>query len=835
MAINFFQKIFDLISKKTIKDLPIKFEIEQLENGNHLVKIFAKIGEEWIQIKNPQQLKRYGYSIERDGITYFLTLESQQIVHSLFSLNPRILPGGSLEFEVTPSILRYLREKENVKEGEKSKKIKIFEKGVLKPKAEITYSPEKGLEIKAGYQVGEDKKLLFLHQFQKTKEEDYFKYGNDFYFRPKVSNSAKEFLTKETILIPPEKIPEFFKKDLIILKSQFNAVLSEDVKKIKIVEEPWTPKITLSHSKRGWLEFNISYKIGNYSLPHDVLMKKGSYYRYDRYTWIRTDKKIIGKVEEKLKEMGAEVEKENFKLPIYQFENLQEFIESVGGEKEISAEFQRFLNKITGFKEDENFDVGEEIRERLKEKEIELRPYQKSGIHWLNWLREMGLHGILADDMGLGKTIQTLCAIKLGYLYENPNIHSLVICPKPVMAHWKSEAEKVGLNAVIYHGANRYKTLAKLTSPHLIISTYSTVCNDIEYFQKIPFFFLVADEATNIKNPWTQRAKALKLLNALHRIAITGTPIENRLGEMWSIFDFIMKGFLGKYEEFERKYEIPISEKNEMVKEKLIGKIRPFIRRKLKKEVEKFLPEKVIEKEWCELTEEQKSLYGQIIERHKEIREALKRGEKLNYTASILPVLIKLKQVCDHPMLVSKDKDGKIEGRSEKFDRFLEKIEEIVESGQKAVLFSQYLQPLSLFEICLRKREIPYLRLDGSTPNPQEIISEFNEGKPQVILCSLRASSHGINLTGASHVLHFDRWWNPAVEDQATDRAHRLGQLHKHLFIHYILTKGTLEEKIDKLLQEKRQLFEEIIGAPIMGKREFTREELIEILSPLEK
>jgi SNF2 family DNA or RNA helicase len=299
------------------------------------------------------------------------------------------------------------------------------------------------------------------------------------------------------------------------------------------------------------------------------------------------------------------------------------------------------------------------------------------------------------------------------------------------------------------------------------------------------------------------------------------------------LFDFLMKGHLGTYGRFTRQFETPITSGDDRAAQRLSRRIRPFVLRRLKEEVAKDLPEKIEMDEWCELTVEQASLYGQIQDRYAApVRRALEGGEIVNYATSILPVLTKLKQVCDHPALITGDVEP-VSGRSEKFDLVVEKVEEIHAGGEHVVLFSHFLDTLSLLEIALRQRGISYIRLDGSTTNRQKHIDRFNEHQAVAALCSIQACGHGITLTAANHVIHVDRWWNPAVEDQATDRVHRIGQ-DKTVYVHRILAEGTLEEKIALLLDKKRGISDRVIGAAVGREMKWTREELLELLKPMD-
>lgn len=280
----------------------------------------------------------------------------------------------------------------------------------------------------------------------------------------------------------------------------------------------------------------------------------------------------------------------------------------------VSAEYQKFLDEITDFQSNENFLLPQEIEDELVFKGIKLRPYQRAGIHWLTWLVNHNLHGILADDMGLGKTIQTILTIRLAYHNTNISRHSLIICPKSVVHFWTREIMRCYPKALVYEyiGPHRNRNLFKHSKPIIFITTYETITRDIDLIRQIPFYFVVLDEATKIKNPKAKRTKAVKAINSLHRIVLTGTPIENRPAELWSLFDFLMKGYLGKYERFVNQFENPIISGDKSAAQRLSKRIRPFILRRRKEDVVKDLPKKIEMEEWCDLTSEQKTLYAQI-------------------------------------------------------------------------------------------------------------------------------------------------------------------------------------------------------------------------------
>jgi len=411
----------------------------------------------------------------------------------------------------------------------------------------------------------------------------------------------------------------------------------------------------------------------------------------------------------------------------------------------------------------------------------------------------------------------------------------LIVCPRSVVPFWVREVRRCvpDIEIFAYGGARRDKTIWEHAGKCWVVTTYETLARDIELVSRIPFYFLVLDEATMIKNPHTQRTQAIKSINAMHRLALSGTPVENRLSELWSIFDFLIKGMFGTHANFSSRYEAPIASGDEEAADELARRIRPFLLRRLKETVAKDLPEKIELEVWCDLTAEQRSLYGQMQDLlAKPLQDEIESGAQVNYQISVLPVLTKLKQVCDHPALIT-GKMRPLLGRSEKFDTTIARIQDIKAAGEQVVVFSHFLKTLDLFEAVFDDLGISRMRIDGGVSNRQERIDAFNDGKATVALCSILACGYGIKLTAANHVIHFDRWWNPATEDQATDRVHRIGQ-EKTVYVYRTLVSGTLEEKIAQMLEQKRNLADQVIGASITQPMAWSKQELLELLKPLE-
>lgn len=474
--------------------------------------------------------------------------------------------------------------------------------------------------------------------------------------------------------------------------------------------------------------------------------------------------------------------------------------------------------------------------------QAELRPYQIEGYEWLVFMREQRFGACLADDMGLGKTIQMITYLLHTFEQLGAEKPALVICPTSVLGNWQKEIEKFAPNIRVHshYSGSRLKDVAfsahvNETKPHVILSTYGTVTQDIAFLQEQSFSTIVLDEAQNIKNMQTMQSRSIRKLSGEHHIALTGTPVENRLAELWAIFDFIHKGYLGSFGAFQERFIVPIErDDSELHKKVLRSKIQPFLLRRTKRdpELQLNLPEKLEKQEFCPLTVEQAALYEGYIEDTLAQLEQLTGFEK---KGRILKMLNKLKQLCNHPALYLKEGFQQADvmlDRSVKLKRIVELVLEIVESGEQCLIFTQYIGMGQLIQHCLSELaniDAPFLT--GSTTKSQRdhLVEAFQAGEFPVFILSLKAGGTGLNLTAATHVLHADRWWNPAVENQATDRAYRIGQT-SFVQVHKFTTIGTIEEKIDKMIAAKSALSDELIQSS-KWITELGDEELAELLS----
>jgi SNF2 family DNA or RNA helicase len=477
----------------------------------------------------------------------------------------------------------------------------------------------------------------------------------------------------------------------------------------------------------------------------------------------------------------------------------------------------------------------------------ELRAYQERGVAWLSFLERLGLGAVLADDMGLGKTITTLSLISHEQDAAPPEPAgrtipagpTLLICPMSIVGNWQREAARFTphLHVHVHHGSDRLSgdELTKtLTAAGLVITTYGIAARDREQLARVGWARVVCDEAQNIKNHATRQAQAVRGLPAASRIALTGTPVENRLSDLWSIMDFTNPGLLGPAEKFRQRYAVPIERAGD---EEAIARLRritgPFVLRRLKtdKSIISDLPDKLEMKVWCNLTAEQASLYQATVTDMLARIEAAEEG--IERRGLVLATMAKLKQVCNHPAHLLGD-GSRLPGRSGKLARLEEICDEIIAEGDKALCFTQYAEFGAMLQPHLTARlGCPVLYLHGGTPKKRRdaLVASFQtDPEPAIFLLSLKAGGTGLNLTAASHVIHVDRWWNPAVEDQATDRAFRIGQ-RRDVQVRKFVCVGTMEERIDAMIEEKKALAERIVGTGEGWLTELSVAELRQVIS----
>lgn len=538
---------------------------------------------------------------------------------------------------------------------------------------------------------------------------------------------------------------------------------------------------------------------------------------------------LLAEISEDLRLTEASLKKGHINVPKYRAMYLDAALKD---NKLLSVEKNReFKGMVRNMKtiEDSDYEVPDSLKGIM-------RGYQKNGFLWLKTLRENGFGGILADDMGLGKTLQVISLLVAEQESVDAGEHerkrSLIVCPASLIYNWQKEIERFApqLKTVVITGlaTERQRIVRHTAENEILITSYDLLKRDVELYQNMVFAIQVIDEAQYIKNPGTQAAKAVKKVTAAFKLALTGTPIENRLSELWSIFDYLMPGFLYTYQRFREEIEIPVvANRDENKMERLQRMIRPFILRRLKGEVLSDLPAKLEENVFAHLSGEQLALYDAHVQRMKQTLEGKSEKEFRSEKIQILAELTRLRQICCDPALLF---DG-YRGESAKTDMCMELVENAVSSGHKVLLFSQFTSMLDRLAERLKKAGIAYYMLTGAIGKEKrmQMVESFNGDDVPVFCISLKAGGTGLNLTAADIVIHYDPWWNVAVQNQATDRAHRIGQKHV-VTVYKLVSEGTIEEKIMAIQERKKQLAEQVLEGEGMDSASFTREELLELL-----
>jgi superfamily II DNA or RNA helicase len=445
-----------------------------------------------------------------------------------------------------------------------------------------------------------------------------------------------------------------------------------------------------------------------------------------------------------------------------------------------------------------------------------LRPYQAQGLAWLQFLASAGLGGVLADDMGLGKTVQALAHIAVEQAQGRLDRPVLVVCPTSVVPTWRTEAARFAplLRVLVLNGPYRARNFSAIPRHDVVITSYPLLSRDHAVLAAQAWHLVVLDEAQTIKNPAATTSKLARTLDARLRLCLSGTPLENHLGELWSLFDFLMPGFLGNRQQFGRRYRGPIEKAGNAERQALLARrVAPFLLRRTKAEVAADLPPRTMIAETVEMEPAQRSIYEGIrVAMHSRVRQAIAERGLASSGIIILDALLKLRQACCDPRLLKLSTAKSAKAGSAKLERLLEILPQMLEEGRRVLLFSQFTSMLALIEAELVARNLPYALLTGETRNRESVVSRFQNREVPLFLISLKAGGVGLTLTAADTVIHYDPWWNPAVEDQATDRAHRIGQ-DKPVFVHRLITLGTIEEKMETLKARKQALVAGILNA----------------------
>ncbi|MDO4467565.1 MAG: DEAD/DEAH box helicase [Bacillota bacterium] len=605
---------------------------------------------------------------------------------------------------------------------------------------------------------------------------------------------------------------DFLEKGIPKIQEEADVFISDELKALK---------------QRKSLSFNIGVRLNNNLLEIEMnsnvdkneLMsilhayrRRKNFYRLKSGEIINLQEGDIEKLEQISQEFDLskkDLEKEVIKRPGYQVMHLED--EDI----RLDADMNAYMNKLASIQK------GEPITPSEKYKQL-LHPYQIEGVQWLKDLQDMDLNGILADDMGLGKTLQVLCLLDC---FTKKKYPSLIVCPSSLMFNWKNEIEKfeIDIDYVCVNG-NQEKRKELIEQKHdLYITTYDYVKRDYEYYKNSKFEYVILDEAQYIKNPKTQNAKSVKALHAKHKIALTGTPIENSLSELWSLFDFLLPGYLFNYKYFSTMYERPIQlDENEEVQNRLRKMVAPFILRRTKKEVLTELPDKIEKEYWMELNEKENQLYlANLAQVNLELQEQLKM-EKVD-SILILAMMTKLRQLCCEPRMVYEN----IQESSTKLNMCVDLVETLKENKKKVLVFSSFTK---IFDWLIKEFEnkgIKYHVLTGQTSkeNREKEVQAFQNDDSDVFLISLKAGGTGLNLTAAQAVIHYDPWWNMSAQNQATDRAYRIGQT-KNVLVYQLLMKNTIEEKIFQMQQRKQAINDIFVENNTTSIAKMSKEEL---------
>lgn len=600
-------------------------------------------------------------------------------------------------------------------------------------------------------------------------------------------------------------------------KISFSGKLSEQVESIPVI----TPVVQINQASSGWFDIGFTFDLaGNQSLPPAEIQRainRGDSYIDHNGEPLLIDRESVENMRAIFNDCQSRESPQpgHFRLP------------------QVYAPFvQSSLNALEGIDVEDPPDWRDKAMSRnrvgnerltpmpLGSLETTLRPYQKEGVYWLSFLERSGFNGLLADEMGLGKTIQTLAWLNLQR--NDPqaqNKPALIVCPTSLVENWNREAETFvpQLRRLVLSGPDRSTLFERIPSSDLVITSYALLRRDLELYRTSLFSVAVLDEAQHIKNRSTQNAVAAKQISAVNKLVLTGTPVENSVADLWSIMDFLMPQYLGEYEQFRLNYELPIAageRDGENAQSKLRRKIHPFLLRRMKRDVARDLPDKIVKVSYCSLTLDQQRVYNDLLnDSRRSIGDLVKAKGFERSRFEILAMLMRLRQACCHlDLLKDHHSPGTYEAPSAKFDTFFELLDEAMDGGHRILVFSQFVSLLKLLRAELDQRKISCCYLDGSTQDRLAQCQRFNlTPSIPIFLISLKAGGTGLNLTGADMVIHLDPWWNPAVEDQATDRAHRIGQ-KRTVYSIKLIAEHTVEEKVLAMQQKKQLVIQATVG-----------------------
>ncbi|MDP9150248.1 MAG: DEAD/DEAH box helicase [Myxococcota bacterium] len=626
----------------------------------------------------------------------------------------------------------------------------------------------------------------------------------------------------------------FWTEGIGSLPDDWDLYVPDDLVDVQVRNEALTANARVS-SGVDWLSLRLNFESEGVAVTQEELARclaEGRrYVRLADGTFARIDPLKVREVLQRQAEILATGGGNGGRLPLSQAGRIEDLLTQVA-RSNVAGDTKELLKKLKDI---------DEIKGARKPRNLkaQLRPYQEQGFQWLWFLHEIGSGGVLADDMGLGKTVQTL-ALLLAVKNEDAKIEGkrkpfkvLIVAPTSVVTNWLREMDKFApsLRHALWHGAERRERQDELEDADVVVTSYALLRRDEEMLKEIDWRYVIVDEAQQIKNPLSATARAAKRLRSDRRLALSGTPIENRLSEIWSIFDFVTPGLLGPLDKFEERYSRPIDGGDKGAAQRLRATIHPFILRRTKAEVARDLPEKIETDQFCELTGEQSALYAAVL---KEVRaQVMGEVERHGLARShiqILAGLTRLRQAACDPRLLGLPRQFGDED-SGKLVALRDLVQTSIDGGHKVLVFSQFVSMLQLIRRAMDEDGVAYEYLDGSTRDRAERVDNFQrDDGPPVFLISLKAGGSGLNLTAADTVIHFDPWWNPAVEDQATDRAHRIGQT-KVVTMYRLIAKGTIEEKILELADKKRELVGAVLAEDVGGAKKLTKGDLEELFS----
>lgn len=778
---------------------------------------------------------------ENIGDKYILktNLDKEKLIfaHSIFEY----LPSENILYQIEPEINEYLLKsflnaqplsKEetaklyfllknygyDVENLDFTEEIEIKDKPV--PVLKISYNQEKNfinIEFKIKYGnyyfaplseeksiIYEDLKIITILRDLK-QEEEYERRLKNTNLKKITFSSGRYFVDLESSYI--EEIYQFLENEIKQLKSEGWEIEYET----KIPEfESGKINFEIKEEDSWWFDISVKIKLGdeevdllpilkeilaNYNvkkLPEIIFVK------HSQNKILRIERNDIKPIIDTIFNLYRKKDTEDLKISKAEIHLIEDKLID-------NEEIKKLREKLLNFNKIQKISQPKNLKAKL-------RDYQIEGISWINFLYEYGFNGILADDMGLGKTIQVLSFLQ--YLKENNRLNnpSLIVVPTTLISNWEKEIQKFtpDLKFITIYGKDRKSLIENIKDKDIVLTTYSLIQSDYELYKDKQFLYLILDESQKVKNPKTKTYKAVKEIKAQHKLALSGTPIENNLTELWGIFNILMPGFLGTHQEFSEIYKTPIEKYDDKdAKRNLSKKIKPFILRRTKKEVLKELPQKLEIVKYTKFSEKQAKLYESVkASLNKEIRELLKKQGIEKSQIHILDALLKLRQICCHPLLLKIDTKQKVK-ESAKLELLEDILEDLIEEDRKILIFSQFVEMLNIIESeVLNKKGYQYLKLTGQTRGREKVIDEFKKNPDiKIFLISLKAGGVGLNLTEADTVIIYDPWWNPFAENQAVDRAYRIGQ-DKPVFVYKLIVENSIEEKILKLQEKKKQLQE---------------------------